>query len=1254
MRPHTLGFAVALFVSACLTGSGPPVRPEASLLDRAEASAHRLRAEELLGAGDLDGARREIGLALRQDPTDPPSALLASLLDRAMLDEAAAFEHLLLSLDPTSELSLLALSGLQNVAETSSQRRRLAATLDELLRRPNLRPELAARATALLVNTLRHLGRDGEAAQLVEKLGWVRELLLIGPFDNDQNSGFETAYPPEAAFERERSYPGKLRPVSWRRVEHFHPEGAVDLVALLDPSSWACAYLASDIESDRPQPVLFHLGAARGVKLWLNGRLLLSDEGAEFFAFDQHLVAGELRAGRNRVLAKVCQRTGPWRFGLRLSAPEGRPLQGARSLLPEGAVAAAPEPPATGESPAPVDPLARLRHSEPLLADLLSIEWAQARGLAKEALRLCTALAARQPRSALPLLWLARLQFILEQPDAALKSLLAALRLAPQLPAGLLERARYERSQRRAERAMRQLQPAQAAGPLPLPLELMWARLLSDRGFANDALRLLRELSSRHSDHPEVWRRLAQAQRALGFLPQAEHAFRRALELDQLQADVFDALIEFALERQDSARALDLIRAKSAAFPGLIASNLREATVLWTRQETDAALAAVRRIEAIAPEYWLVHRVRGDILFYQGERQAAIASYRRALELSPDNPKLREYLDYLEQRPDPVLDRYDLGEDEIERRLADRPAPGAFPEAAAVFLLDDMVTHVFADGSSKNRVRQAYLILNERGQREFSRFRVPSMSSFFLETAETIQPDGTRQEPTSVAPGVIHFPALQPGSVIYVAYRYDASPPTWMQEHFAMSFRFQGSWPVRHSRWVLALPRQRQLQVYRHGDGIEERSESLGEDRVLIFAARDVPMIPDEPMSPPQRALAAAVFVSTIPSWDVLARWQNSLIRDQFEIDAAIREKTRELCADLTEPLDKVRAVFEFVSRDIRYLDHDTGIFGKKPNKAVEVFGNRFGDCKDKATLMIAMLREVGIRAAYAAIRTRPRGPVFWEVPDAQTDHIITYIPAQAGIPHDLFVDGTSRFGHVAWLPDADQGVEALVLEGDGFRRVRTPELPPEASSLVSDLRWSLQGEDALMAEGTEEWRGWFAAMHRSGLNVEGRRREELARELGQRFPGARVPEASFEHLDDQAPVARASYRMEVPGRVRREGADSRVNLIWPANLTRGLAVLERRRLPLSFAGRFEFQTRVVLALPQGASVKSLPEARQIESPDLMYSLRCTAAAGEVRCERFLSLRSREVPPERYPEFRELCRRIDQAESQDVVFSARR
>jgi tetratricopeptide (TPR) repeat protein len=1247
MIRHAAVLSAVLALAGC-SGANPQRRPAASPLDRAEATAHRLQAEERLAAGDLDGARSAIELALRQDPGDPASALLASMLDRARLDEEAAFERLLSSLDPASGLSWFALEELAELARTPRQRLRLSQSVEELLRHSQVHPRVAARALALQGNNLRHLGRERESRRATEALGWARELMLIGPFDNDQDSGLSTAYPPESTFDPAARYPGKLHPVGWRRVEHFHPEGTVDLVALLDPATWSCAYLATDIESDAGRPALLQLGASRSVRLWLNGKKVYSDDGVEFFAADQHRVWVELAPGRNRALAKVCQRTGPWRFGLRVTGADGRSLAGVHFRWPE----ASASPAAAGSEPerrAETDLLADLRQREPLLSQMLDIAWAERRGRLKQALAACAEFSGRYPNMSLVWLWQARLQFSLEQPDAALKSLLQALRLAPNLPAAVLERARYERLQRRAERAMRLLQPLRASGPLPLPLELMWSRLLLDRGFATDALKSLQDLSHRHPDHPEIWRWLAQAQRTLGFLPQAERSLEKSWEHDRLQSETLNALIELAIERQDSDRALQLIRARSEAFPGLIAARLREAVVLWTRQQFGPALEALQRVEAIAPDYWLIHRIRGDILYYRGEIEAAIASYRRALELSPDNPRLREYLDFLEQRPDPVLERYSLSEEEVERALTDRPSPDAFPDAAAVFLLDDMVTHVFADGSSKNRVRQAYLILNERGQREFSRFRVPAMASFRLESAETIQPDGSRQEPTSVAPGVIHFPALRPGSVIYVAYRYDASPPTWMQEHFAMSFRFQGSWPVRHSRWVLALPRERTLKVYRHGSGVEEKEESLGGDRVIVWSARDVPMIPDEPMSPPQRSLAAAVFVSTIPSWDVLARWQNSLIRDQFEIDAAIREKTRQLCQGLTEPLDKVRAVFEFVARDIRYLDHDSGIFGKKPNKAVEVFGNRFGDCKDKATLMIAMLREVGIQAAYAAIRTRLRGPVFWEVPDAQTDHIVTYIPAQPGIPREMFVDGTSQHGHVDWLPDTDQGVEALVLDGEGFSRIRTPELPPEASLLSTDIRWSLMGDDSLAADGTDEWRGWFAAMHRSELNVVGRRREQLSRELGQRYPGARLVEATFEHLDDSAPAAAARYRIEVPGRVRRDGAEARVNLLWPANMIRGLAALEVRRLPLFFSGRFEFRTRATLRLPAGATAKNLPKALSIDSPELSYSLQCRTASEEVACERRLSLRSREIPPERYPEFRELCRRIDLAEDQPVV-----
>jgi hypothetical protein len=410
-------------------------------------------------------------------------------------------------------------------------------------------------------------------------------------------------------------------------------------------------------------------------------------------------------------------------------------------------------------------------------------------------------------------------------------------------------------------------------------------------------------------------------------------------------------------------------------------------------------------------------------------------------------------------------------------------------------------------------------------------------------------------------------------------------------------------------------------------------------------------MIHREALRPPIRSLRAAVFVSTVQSWDVLAHWQNSLISDQFEIDAGIRKKTIEITRQAKTPMQKVRAIYEFVAKEIRYLDNDVGIFGKKPDKAVNIFENRYGDCKDKATLMIAMLKEVDIQAAYAGVRTFDRGPIFWEVPFAQTNHIITYIPAQEGIEKPLFLDGTSRFGNLHYLPDRDQGLRALVLDGEGYKFVDTSLLPPEASSLKTRLSARITTGNTLVYEGQESWTGWFAYSHRSRLNVEGKRKEEMAKELSYRYPGAELAKASFEGLDTLDATAGAVYSIRVPDRVRQEKGTLRINLFWPSNLARGIARKPERHYDIFTVFRTHNDLQCTLAMPENHEVRNLPAAVTIENDYVYFRQNCTEAKGSITCSRKFTLKSRTIPRSHYKEFREICGKIDAAEAQDIVLA---
>ena len=90
------------------------------------------------------------------------------------------------------------------------------------------------------------------------------------------------------------------------------------------------------------------------------------------------------------------------------------------------------------------------------------------------------------------------------------------------------------------------------------------------------------------------------------------------------------------------------------------------------------------------------------------------------------------------------------------------------------------------------------------------------------------------------------------------------------------------------------------------------------------------------------------------------------------------------------------------MQRNIRYVGIEIGIGGLQPHTAEDVFRNRYGDCKDKATLLRAMLESVGIHSTWVLVDTR-RGFVDPKIPSVDGNHAIAAIEIPAGYTNPLF-----------------------------------------------------------------------------------------------------------------------------------------------------------------------------------------------------------------------------------------------------------
>jgi len=264
-----------------------------------------------------------------------------------------------------------------------------------------------------------------------------------------------------------------------------------------------------------------------------------------------------------------------------------------------------------------------------------------------------------------------------------------------------------------------------------------------------------------------------------------------------------------------------------------------------------------------------------------------------------------------------------------------------------------------------------------------------------------------------------------------------------------------------------------------------------------------------------------------------------------------------------------------------------------------------------------------------------------------------TYVPAQKGVEKPIFIDGTSQYGNMLYLPDRDQGLRTLVLDGSGHEFVETPLLDPESSTLDfrSDAR--IAG-DSLVIEAHEKWSGWFASWFRSRLNVEGKRNEELTKEMNYRFPGARLSNSAFDGIDNLGSVAGVTFRLDITGRVRSEGGTLRVNPLWPSNLVRRMAHKPDRHYDLFMVYRTNMTLVSKLVIPEAYKIITLPRSLKIDNDLVCFRQECvvgpaTPDLATVTCTRKLTVKKRIIPIERYHEFRKICRSIDEAEAQDIV-----
>ncbi|MGA3315136.1 MAG: DUF3857 domain-containing protein [Candidatus Korobacteraceae bacterium] len=293
----------------------------------------------------------------------------------------------------------------------------------------------------------------------------------------------------------------------------------------------------------------------------------------------------------------------------------------------------------------------------------------------------------------------------------------------------------------------------------------------------------------------------------------------------------------------------------------------------------------------------------------------------------------------------------------------------------------------------------------------------------------------------------ISVPSLRPGDVLeYEFVRTITNPLTPGQFWTSVNFADKGI--ILDQQLEINVPKGRQIKL-KSKPGYEPKITDEGDRRIYRWTYTH---LKDEEAGPagkkkknPHRSEEEipTVQLTTFQSWEELGAWYASLERDRRQPNDALKAEAEQLVQGKTDDMAKVKALYEYVSRNIRYVSLSFGLGRYQPHAASEVLSNGYGDCKDKNTLLAALLAAEGFQATSVLIGSQHE--LDPEIPSpSQFDHVITRVPVNG---KDIWLDSTNGVAPFRMLAAPLRKKEGLAIPPDGKAGlVWTPaELPFEA-----------------------------------------------------------------------------------------------------------------------------------------------------------------------------------------------------------------
>jgi transglutaminase-like putative cysteine protease len=620
------------------------------------------------------------------------------------------------------------------------------------------------------------------------------------------------------------------------------------------------------------------------------------------------------------------------------------------------------------------------------------------------------------------------------------------------------------------------------------------------------------------------------------------------------------------------------------------------------------------------------------------------------------------------------------------RQAAARAVPRYPVKVTAVVLFHEESLTVEPDGRRTMRERQAVKILQRSSDNPIATRtynvksgRIRDFQAWLISPAGKADAyDKNRILDVAVSQDAVYDEArakiLEPGDVpsgsVFAWEIIEEEKTSFVQS----IYEFQRDLPVVLSRFVLTVPPSWEAE------GVVFNWQTLAPQQsgnTFTWELRDLPWTELEDFSPPRYALVPRLAVSYYPptgnraglpslgSWPSVSQWLSQLVDPAAEVTAPIRTKAAQLTANSATEIEKIRAIAAFVQQT-NYVNVQLNITkggGYTPRRAEETLARNYGDCKDKATLMRALLKAVEIDSYLTTIFAGNRNFVRPEWPSPmQFNHAIIAIrvPESVALPtvidapgigRLLMFDPTDSITPPGDLPDSEQGSNALIVGGQRGALLKMPQLPPSANRIESSAEVAMDAAGRIEASLQQEYFGQSSKSLTAVRRLGGE--EELKRRLERQW-SRQIIGTTLDSIKTADQPERNSLQLELRLKTDHfaEVMQDRLMVVRPGMLSTAQPYIlpsKERNTPIEFDGTLH-KDLVIVKIPAGFKLDEMPVPMKIETPYGTLDATWTVMNNELLFQHTIEIRTTTAPATEYPQVREFFDRIGAALGAPVIF----